>query len=65
MSYVPGDTLETVWPTMNPDQKQDIALQLRAIIDKMRSLRSDDNTFRSCSGSMIRDMRCKILSVVI
>ncbi|KAL5349665.1 hypothetical protein ACLOAV_004695 [Pseudogymnoascus australis] len=60
MSYIPGETLETVWPTMTPDQKQDIALQLRAIVDKMRSLPSDDSTFRSCGGGMVRDMRCKL-----
>lgn len=58
MSYIPGETLETVWPTMTPDQKQYIALQLRAIVDKMRSLPSDDSTFRSCGGGMVRDMRC-------
>ncbi|KFY23330.1 hypothetical protein V493_05911 [Pseudogymnoascus sp. VKM F-4281 (FW-2241)] len=51
MSYVPGETLETAWPTMSLDQKQDVALQLRAIIDTMRSLPSDDNAFRSCSGA--------------
>ncbi|KFY04302.1 hypothetical protein O988_00877 [Pseudogymnoascus sp. VKM F-3808] len=57
MSYIPGETLEVAWPTMSPDQKQGIALQLRAIVDKMRSLSSDDNAFRSCGGGMIRDMR--------
>ncbi|KFY37503.1 hypothetical protein V495_07153 [Pseudogymnoascus sp. VKM F-4514 (FW-929)] len=57
MSYIPGETLEVAWPTMSPDQKQGIALQLRAIVDKMGSLPSDDNAFRSCGGGMIRDMR--------
>ncbi|OBT57357.1 hypothetical protein VE04_02766 [Pseudogymnoascus sp. 24MN13] len=42
---------------MTPDQKHDIALQLRAIVDKMRSIPSDDNTFCSCSGGMVRDLR--------
>ncbi|OBT99510.1 hypothetical protein VE01_02801 [Pseudogymnoascus verrucosus] len=53
MSYMPGETLEKVWPTMTPDQKHDIALQLRAIVDKMRSIPSDDNIFCSCSGGML------------
>jgi hypothetical protein len=63
MSYMPGETLEKVWPTMTPDQKHDIALQLRAIVDKMRSIPSDDNTFCSCSGGMVRDLRSKLFCI--
>lgn len=65
MSYIPGETLEVAWPTMSPDLKQGIALQLRAIVDKMRSLPSHDNAFRSCGGGMIRDMRSRIISATV
>ncbi|OBT47178.1 hypothetical protein VE00_03455 [Pseudogymnoascus sp. WSF 3629] len=57
MDYIPGDNLKDVWPSMTPDQKHDIAIQLRDIIDKMRSLPSESNAIRSCSGGGIRDLR--------
>lgn len=66
MDYIPGDNLKEVWPSMIPDQKHDIAVQLRGIIDKMRSLVSESNVIRSCSGGGIRDLRSMVsLSVLI
>ncbi|OBT63785.1 hypothetical protein VE03_06949 [Pseudogymnoascus sp. 23342-1-I1] len=57
MDYIPGENLKEVWPSMTPGQKNDIAIQLRDIIDKMRSLASESNAIRSCSGGGIRDLR--------
>ena len=65
MDYIPGENLKEVWPSMTPEQKHDIAIQLRDIIDKMRSLASGSNAIRSCSGGGIRDLRSKVFLCVL
>lgn len=59
MDYVPGESLKTIWPTMTPEQKEDIAVQLRDILDKMRALPSETNSIQACGGGVVRDCRSK------
>lgn len=41
MDYMPGKSLEDVWDTLSPDQKQSIAEQLRGFISQLRGLKGD------------------------
>ena len=65
MDYIPGESLKDVWPNMTSEQKHDIAIQLRGIIDKMRSLSSDTNSIRSCGGGEVRDCRGKLFLSIL
>jgi aminoglycoside phosphotransferase (APT) family kinase protein len=57
MSYVHGESLDTLWPSMTVDQKKDIASQLRIIIEQMRSVAPPANLIGACDGTEIRDTR--------
>ena len=57
MDFVEGQTLAEVWPDMSPDQKSDIARQLRAIITTMRSLEPDSPGIHTCGGGAVTELR--------
>ena len=40
MEFIPGESLQILWPSLSKDDKQSIMTQLRCIFDKMRSLGS-------------------------
>lgn len=40
MEYIPGETLETAWPTMSALEKQEVARRLRAYLKQLRRLKS-------------------------
>ncbi|EEP80634.1 predicted protein [Uncinocarpus reesii 1704] len=42
MDYIPGENLHTLWPSLSTVEKSFILGQLRAILDKMRSLPAPD-----------------------
>ncbi|KAJ5851453.1 uncharacterized protein N7529_010838 [Penicillium soppii] len=41
MDYMPGKPLEEVWDTLNPDQRQHIAEQLRGYDSQLRNLKGN------------------------
>ncbi|CAH0025933.1 unnamed protein product [Clonostachys rhizophaga] len=57
MSYVHGESLDTLWPSMTVDQKKDIARQLRVIVEQMRSVAPPATLIGACDGTEIRDTR--------
>uniref|UniRef100_A0A0B7KC47 Aminoglycoside phosphotransferase domain-containing protein n=1 Tax=Bionectria ochroleuca TaxID=29856 RepID=A0A0B7KC47_BIOOC len=57
MSYVHGESPDTLWPSMTVNQKKDIASQLRIIIEQMRSVTPPANLIGACDGTEIRDTR--------
>lgn len=57
MSYVQGQSLDTLWPSMTVDQKKAIARQLRVMLEKMRSVTPPANVIGACDGTEIRDTR--------
>lgn len=57
MDYFPGQSLDKLWPDMPDEQKQDIARQLRDIVDRMRSVKPPANLIGACDGEEIRDSR--------
>ncbi|KAH8675139.1 kinase-like domain-containing protein [Ilyonectria robusta] len=57
MSYIQGQSLDTLWPEMSTEQKKDIARQLRVMIEKMRSVAPPPHLISACDGSEIRDTR--------
>ena len=57
MSYIRGQTLESLCPSMTVDQKKDIARQLRIIVGLMRSVAPPTKLIGSCNGTEIRDTR--------
>lgn len=57
MNYIEGQTLESVWPTMSTQEKRDICLQLRQMLDKMREAEWPATTIGSCDGGPVRDGR--------
>lgn len=59
MSYVPGQTLDKLWPDMTVDEKKDTAQQLRSILEKMRQVEPPPDYIGCCDGSGIRDTRAR------
>lgn len=57
MDYIPGDCLDTVWPSMTEKEKKSICEQLRAILTSMRSIPWRTNVVGSCLGGAARDCR--------
>jgi aminoglycoside phosphotransferase (APT) family kinase protein len=57
MDFVPGESLASVWPSMTPEGRDSICLQLREILSKMRSVPWELGLIGSCSGGMARDCR--------
>ncbi|KAK5989198.1 hypothetical protein PT974_10698 [Cladobotryum mycophilum] len=57
MDYVPGKTLEELWPGMSAEQRQDICQQLRQILQTMRSIPPPPDLVGACDGTGIRDTR--------
>ncbi|KAM3498831.1 hypothetical protein MY10362_007866 [Beauveria mimosiformis] len=40
MKYIPGETLETAWPELSPDEKRNVALQLCGYFNEVRKVPS-------------------------
>lgn len=57
MDYIKGQPLDTLWPDMSVQEKRDIALQLRELIEKMRSVAPLAHLIGACDGTEIRDTR--------
>ena len=57
MDFVDGETLWDIWQNLSTDQKSNIASQLRAIVDAMRSLKADLSMIGSCDGGQALDLR--------
>ncbi|PMB73316.1 hypothetical protein BM221_000737 [Beauveria bassiana] len=57
MDYVPGQTLEELWPNMSTDEKKSAATQLREIIEQMQAIEPPPNYIGRCSGTGVRDTR--------
>ncbi|KAH7358429.1 kinase-like domain-containing protein [Plectosphaerella cucumerina] len=57
MDYVQGQSLDKLWPGMSPEQRRDVAQQLRGIIEKMRSVTPPPSLIGACDGTEIRDTR--------
>ncbi|KAI0409918.1 kinase-like domain-containing protein [Xylaria palmicola] len=57
MSYIRGQSLETLWVDMSIDQKTDIAQQLRGLLETMRSVVPPTGVISACDGTEIRDTR--------
>ncbi|OAA44101.1 phosphotransferase enzyme family protein [Beauveria brongniartii RCEF 3172] len=38
MEYIRGETLETAWPKLSPDEKRNVALELRDYFDELRKV---------------------------
>lgn len=57
MSYIPGQSLDTLWLDMTVAEKRELAQQLRAIIQQMRSIAPPGNFIGACDGAEIRDTR--------
>lgn len=57
MDYIPGNTLGKIWDSLSEDEKKDIAKQLRAILEHMRSIPPPEAHIGSCEGRGVIDMR--------
>ncbi|KAF1831239.1 kinase-like protein [Decorospora gaudefroyi] len=57
MDFVEGDRLDSVWPSMTPEEKSSICRQLREVITTMRSIPAKTGLIGSCSGGEARDCR--------
>ncbi|KAM0666490.1 hypothetical protein MY8738_005680 [Beauveria namnaoensis] len=60
MDYVPGQTLEELWPNMSADEKKSAATQLREIIEQMQAIEPPPNYIGRCSGTGVRDTRARM-----
>ncbi|OAA36782.1 Protein kinase-like domain protein [Beauveria brongniartii RCEF 3172] len=60
MDYVPGQTLEELWPSMSTDEKKSAATQLRGIIQQMQAIEPPPNYIGRCNGTGVRDTRVRI-----
>jgi aminoglycoside phosphotransferase len=57
MDFMPGERLDSVWPTMTEEEKKGICGQLRGILTSMRSLSRGTALIGSCLGGAARDCR--------
>jgi thiamine kinase-like enzyme len=57
MDFISGDILEDVWPNMSLEEKDSIVTQLRAILEHMRSLKSESGRIEACGGRPVLDIR--------
>ncbi|CAG8045348.1 unnamed protein product [Penicillium olsonii] len=58
MSYVPGTTLQKVWPSLSPDGKLSIQKQLEEIFSRIREIRQDDGIeLGDAQGEGVKDDR--------
>ncbi|ATY58577.1 kinase-like domain [Cordyceps militaris] len=55
MDYIPGQSLDKLWPTMSADEKKSVASQLREIIEQMRAMEPPPNYIGCCGGTGIRE----------
>lgn len=55
MDHIAGDLLENVWPDMTCQEKDSIASQLRGVLVKLRSQRSDTGRIEACDGGPATD----------
>ncbi|TQV90391.1 Protein kinase-like domain [Cordyceps javanica] len=57
MSYIQGQTLEELWPSMSGEQRKNVAGQLHEIVKRMRELEPPPDCIGCCDGTGIRDTR--------
>ncbi|KZF26914.1 kinase-like protein [Xylona heveae TC161] len=57
MDFIPGENLESVWPSMTAEVKDEICQQLREILTTMRSVPWTNGLIGSCSGETAQDCR--------
>ncbi|KAL1867497.1 hypothetical protein Daus18300_006341 [Diaporthe australafricana] len=57
MSFVPGQKLDEIWPSMSEDEKQSIARQLGDIITELRALEAPPNLVGGCGNTAFRHLR--------
>lgn len=57
MDYIQGQRLDELWPDMSAEQNKDVVRQLRAIIEKMRSVAPPPDFIGACDGTELRDTR--------
>ncbi|KAI9745362.1 MAG: hypothetical protein M4579_007657, partial [Chaenotheca gracillima] len=58
MDFVPGQTLDKVWPELSLEQKADVVRQLREILTAMRAQKPPAQTLiGTCSGGEVHDLR--------
>lgn len=55
MDFIQGQSLDTVWNDLEPEQKRDISRQLRDILTAMRSLEPPPRMIGACDGTKFRD----------
>ncbi|XWX02352.1 hypothetical protein V2A60_010389 [Cordyceps javanica] len=59
MSYIQGQTLEELWPSMSGEQRKNVAGQLHEIVKRMRELEPPPDCIGCCDGTGIRDTRVR------
>lgn len=59
VEYVPGQTLDKLWPAMSSEQKRSTATQLGQILEQMRELEPPPSYIGSCDGTGVRDTRVR------
>jgi aminoglycoside phosphotransferase (APT) family kinase protein len=57
MSFIRGEKLNLVWPSMTVEEKDGICRQLREMLERMRSIPWETGLIGSCSGGAARDCR--------
>jgi aminoglycoside phosphotransferase (APT) family kinase protein len=57
MSFILGERLDLVWPSMTSEEKNNTCRQLRQILTTMRSIPSTTGVIGSCSGGQALDRR--------
>jgi aminoglycoside phosphotransferase (APT) family kinase protein len=57
MSFILGQTLDSIWPTLSPPEKRAICHQLRHILNTMRQATWPATTIGSCNGGRVLDAR--------
>lgn len=59
MTFLQGQTLEKLWPSMPDEQKTNTAQQLHDIVKRMRELEPPPDCVGCCDGTGIRDTRAR------
>jgi aminoglycoside phosphotransferase (APT) family kinase protein len=54
--FIPGEKLDSIWPTMSAEEKASICQQLRDILTTMRTIPWNTGLIGSCSGGEARDI---------
>lgn len=57
IDFIEGQTLKSVWPKLDANEKRDIYLQQREILDTMRKAQWHGTTIGSCNSGPVMDHR--------